>query len=64
MASDGTKNIAIGALLLLGGGGLTVLGVSAARPGSQHVIFVGAIVVGAIQLLLGLAQRNAFKSKP
>ena len=64
MAADGTKHITIGALLLLGGGGLTLLGLYAARPGSQYVIFGGAMVVGVAELLFGISQYATYKSKP
>jgi hypothetical protein len=52
----GTKHMAIGLLLLVGGAGLSVWGHVSAPPGSRYVIFTGAILVGTIQFLYGVVK--------
>jgi hypothetical protein len=46
--------MSFGALFMIVGGGLTLLGYAVAQPGHSFLIFNGAIIIGAIQFIIGL----------
>ncbi|SES98103.1 hypothetical protein [Thalassotalea agarivorans] len=55
------KNIGIGALWCLGGLAVTGATYSAASGGGTYVVAYGAVVIGAVQFLIGLVQYSANK---
>ena len=63
MNNPGVKNILIGFLILAAGAGVTWYSYSNAEGGGTYTLFGGAIVIGGIQLLIGLFQYISFGLK-
>ena len=60
MSKPGVKNILIGLLILIAGLGITWYSYSNAEAGESYSLFWGAVVIGAVQLLIGLVQYISF----
>ena len=57
------SNIAIGALLFVGGSVITMASYSSASGGGSYTVFYGAILVGAVQMIVGFMQGGS-ESEP
>ena len=56
MATEGTRNLAIGGTVFVVGSFVTVATYSAAQGGGRYVVAWGAMLFGGVQFLLGLVQ--------